>query len=88
VYARRTGALDDLVISLTAKGLTSGEIVSNLAQTYGRVDGGRRECQRSRFLPDAAARCAPVRPPSLGAVDLAQLRGGSHRGRRASGQQR
>ncbi|MET7391852.1 IS256 family transposase [Streptomyces sp. NPDC005444] len=34
-YARRTGALDDLVISLTAKGLTSGEIVSHLAQTYG-----------------------------------------------------
>ena len=36
-YARRTGALDDLVISLTAKGLTSGEIVSHLAQTYGMV---------------------------------------------------
>ncbi|MYV49697.1 transposase [Streptomyces sp. SID2888] len=35
VYARRTGALDDLVISLSAKGLTSGEIVSHLAQTYG-----------------------------------------------------
>ncbi|MEU8701642.1 IS256 family transposase [Streptomyces sp. NPDC048680] len=34
-YARRTGALDDLVMSLTAKGLTSGEIVSHLAQTYG-----------------------------------------------------
>ncbi|MCY0924372.1 IS256 family transposase, partial [Streptomyces sp. H27-G5] len=34
-YAHRTGALDDLVISLTAKGLTSGEIVSHLAQTYG-----------------------------------------------------
>ncbi|MET7843477.1 IS256 family transposase [Streptomyces sp. NPDC005356] len=34
-YARRRGALDDLVISLTAKGLTSGEIVSHLAQTYG-----------------------------------------------------
>jgi transposase-like protein len=34
-YARRTGALDDLVLSLTAKGLTSGEIVSHLAQTYG-----------------------------------------------------
>ncbi|MET7988885.1 transposase [Streptomyces sp. NPDC005281] len=34
-YSRRTGALDDLVISLTAKGLTSGEIVSHLAQTYG-----------------------------------------------------
>jgi putative transposase len=34
-YSRRTGALDDLVISLTAKGLTSGEIVSHLAQTHG-----------------------------------------------------
>lgn len=31
----RTGALDELVLSLTAKGLTSGEIVSHLAQTYG-----------------------------------------------------
>jgi putative transposase len=36
-YARRTGALDEMVISLTAKGLTSGEIVSHLAQTYGMV---------------------------------------------------
>jgi putative transposase len=34
-YPRRTGALDDLVLPLTAKGLTSGEIVSHLAQTYG-----------------------------------------------------
>ena len=34
-YARRTGALDELVLSLTAKGLTSGEIVAHLAQTYG-----------------------------------------------------
>ncbi|MCY0932615.1 transposase [Streptomyces sp. H27-H1] len=33
-YARRTGALDDRMTSLTAKGLTSGEIVSHLAQTY------------------------------------------------------
>lgn len=35
VYARRTGALDDLVLSLTVKCLTSGEIVSHLAQTCG-----------------------------------------------------
>ncbi|WP_371674163.1 hypothetical protein [Streptomyces sp. NBC_00289] len=35
MHARRTGALDDLVLSLTAKGLTSGEIVSRLTQTYG-----------------------------------------------------
>lgn len=34
-YSRRRGALDDLVISLTAKNLTSGEIVPHLAQTYG-----------------------------------------------------
>ncbi|MFE7532590.1 IS256 family transposase [Kitasatospora sp. NPDC057542] len=34
-YARRTGALDDLVLSLTAKGLTSGEIVAHLAEVYG-----------------------------------------------------
>ncbi|NMI54282.1 hypothetical protein FNV62_54410 [Streptomyces sp. RLB3-17] len=30
-YARRTGALDEMVLSLTAKGLTSGEIVAHLA---------------------------------------------------------
>ncbi|MER7960280.1 IS256 family transposase, partial [Streptomyces sp. NPDC096030] len=36
-YARRTGALDEMVISLTAKGLTSGEIVAHLAQVYGMV---------------------------------------------------
>lgn len=34
-YARRTGALDELVLSLTAKGLTSGEIVAHLAEVYG-----------------------------------------------------
>ncbi|MFI1488060.1 IS256 family transposase [Streptomyces sp. NPDC020747] len=35
-YARRTGAaLDEMVLSLTAKGLTSGEIVAHLAEAYG-----------------------------------------------------
>jgi len=34
-YARRTGALDEMVLSLTAKGLTSGEIVAHLAEVYG-----------------------------------------------------
>ena len=34
-YTRRTGALDDLVISPTTKGPTSAEIVSHFAQTYG-----------------------------------------------------
>jgi putative transposase len=33
--ARRTGALDEMVLSLTAKGLTSGEIVAHLAEVYG-----------------------------------------------------
>jgi len=34
-YARRTGGLDALVMSLTARGLTSGEIVAHLAEVYG-----------------------------------------------------
>ncbi|MFI6986745.1 transposase [Embleya sp. NPDC050154] len=34
VHARRTGALDEMVISLTAKGLTGGEIVAHLAEVY------------------------------------------------------
>ncbi|MFE2729300.1 transposase, partial [Kitasatospora sp. NPDC059327] len=34
-HARRTEGLDDLVVSLTAKGLTSGEIVAHLAEVYG-----------------------------------------------------
>ncbi|MFI8280780.1 transposase [Streptomyces sp. NPDC085929] len=34
-YARRTGALDDMVLSLTATGLTTGEIVAHLAEVYG-----------------------------------------------------
>ncbi|WSP87520.1 transposase [Streptomyces sp. NBC_01233] len=34
-YARRTGGLEEMVLSLTAKGLTSGEIVAHLAETYG-----------------------------------------------------
>jgi transposase-like protein len=34
VHSRRTGALDEMVISLTAKGLTGGEIVAHLAEVY------------------------------------------------------
>ncbi|MDH6711493.1 putative transposase [Kitasatospora sp. MAA19] len=34
-HARRTEGLDNLVVSLTAKGLTSGEIVAHLAEVYG-----------------------------------------------------
>nr|WP_241844467.1 transposase [Kitasatospora sp. CB01950] len=34
-YARRTGVLDEMVLSLTAKGLTGGEIVARLAEVYG-----------------------------------------------------
>ncbi|MFF3062513.1 transposase [Streptomyces sp. NPDC057909] len=34
-YARRTGGLEEMVLSLTAKGLTSGEIVAHLAEVYG-----------------------------------------------------
>lgn len=34
-YARRTSGLEEMVLSLTAKGLTSGEIVAHLAETYG-----------------------------------------------------
>ncbi|GAB2731634.1 hypothetical protein GCM10010442_61420 [Kitasatospora kifunensis] len=34
-HARRTECLDNLVISLTARGLASGEIVAHLAEVYG-----------------------------------------------------
>ncbi len=34
-HQRRTDGLDDLVISLTAKGLTTGEVVAHLAEVYG-----------------------------------------------------
>ncbi|MFF3160101.1 transposase, partial [Streptomyces sp. NPDC057910] len=34
-YARRTGGLEEMVPSPTAKGLTRGEIVAHLAGTYG-----------------------------------------------------
>jgi transposase-like protein len=34
-YARRTCGRDKMVLSLTAKGLISGEIVAHLAETYG-----------------------------------------------------
>jgi transposase-like protein len=33
-YARRTGALDEMVLSLSAKGLTTGEIVAHLGEVY------------------------------------------------------
>jgi putative transposase len=33
--ARRLGGIDDLVISLTAKGLTTGEVCAHLAEVYG-----------------------------------------------------
>lgn len=38
-HARRTEGLDNLVVSLTAKGLTSGEIVAHLAEVYGMTTG-------------------------------------------------
>ncbi|WP_253917254.1 transposase [Streptomyces sp. MNP-20] len=34
-YARRTGGLEEMVLSLTAKGLISGEVVAHLAEVYG-----------------------------------------------------
>jgi putative transposase len=34
-HARRTGALDEMVLSLTARGMTSGEIVAHLDEVYG-----------------------------------------------------
>jgi putative transposase len=34
-HARRTGGLDEMVLSLTARGLTSGQIVAHLAEVYG-----------------------------------------------------
>ena len=34
-HARRTGALDEMVLSLTARGMTSGEIVAHLGEVYG-----------------------------------------------------
>ncbi|WP_455678978.1 transposase [Streptomyces bacillaris] len=34
-YARRTGGLEEMVLSLTAKGPTSGDIVAHLADAYG-----------------------------------------------------
>ncbi|MFJ2193619.1 site-specific integrase, partial [Kitasatospora sp. NPDC087861] len=37
---RRTEGLDNLVVSLTAKGLTSGEIVAHLAEVYAGRPGG------------------------------------------------
>ncbi|MER5359061.1 transposase [Streptomyces sp. NPDC002785] len=33
--ARRTGALDEMVLSLTARGMASGEIVAHLEEVYG-----------------------------------------------------
>jgi putative transposase len=32
---QRTGGVDDLVISLVAKGLTTGEVIAHLAEIYG-----------------------------------------------------
>ena len=44
---RRLTGVDDMVISLSAKGLTHGEIAAHLAEVYGaRISGGR-----SRPLP-------------------------------------
>ncbi|MER6431665.1 transposase [Streptomyces sp900105245] len=51
-YARRTGGLEEMVLSLTAKGLTSGEIVAHqgtglahLCPTSG--EGGQRPWSRT-----------------------------------------
>lgn len=54
-YARRTGALDEMVLSLTAKGLTSGEIVLQ------RQPHGGRARRRGWCSPHGSAK-APRRP--------------------------
>ncbi|MFF1746844.1 transposase [Streptomyces mirabilis] len=71
-YAHRTGALDEMVLSLTAKGLTSGEIVAHLGETYGMTttketvstitDGALESMAewRTGKFPVAGARMAPT----------------------------
>ncbi|MFD3375103.1 MULTISPECIES: transposase [unclassified Streptomyces] len=34
-YTRRTSPLNEMVLSLTAEGLTSGEIIAHLSEVYG-----------------------------------------------------
>jgi putative transposase len=48
--ARRTGALDEMVLSLTARGMTSGEIVAHLDEVYG-MKTSRRRSPRSPTRP-------------------------------------
>ncbi|UXY32233.1 transposase [Streptomyces sp. HUAS TT20] len=66
-YARRTGALDEMVLSLTAKGLTSGDIVAHLAEVYGMSSGN--EAASSRLvLPGAYTQSPPCHMASCRAL--------------------
>jgi transposase-like protein len=50
---RRFGGIDDLVISLTAKGLTTGEVAAHLAEGYGR------RCPRTTSPPSPTGYWTP-----------------------------
>ena len=95
-YARRTGALDEMVLSLTAKGLTSGEIVAHLAEVYGMKTSketistitdkalesmsGMAHPPARRGLPGRLHRRHPRQDPRRAGRQPADLRG--HRGHR------
>src|SRR2546426_2905540 len=97
---RRLTGVDDLVISLVAKGLTTGEVCAHLAEIYGadvsrdtvsritdRVLEGMAEWQNrplDRGLPGAVHRCHPRQDPRRGGGQPAHLRGGGRHDRRGT----
>ena len=97
--SRRLGGVEDLVVSLSAKGLTHGEICAHLAEVYGaevskdritaitdRVMDGLNEWQ-SRPLPGVSGdlhRLHPREDPRWSGRQPSHLRGaGGHGGWRA-----
>ena len=77
---RRLGGVDSMVISLTAKGLTTGEVEAHLAEVYPTTSPGRRS-RRSPTGARSARRVADpaVRPGLPGRVrrrDVVKIRDG------------
>nr|WTB35491.1 transposase [Streptomyces sp. NBC_00830] len=73
-YARRTGGLEEMVLSLTAKGLTSGEIVAHLAEVYGMETSK----ETVSTITDKAGRSLRGRRSATGAAGRPRCRWSGH----------
>ncbi|MFD3306924.1 transposase [Streptomyces sp. NPDC058694] len=60
-YTRRTGPLNEMVLSLTAEGLTSGEIIAHLSEVYGMTTTKESVSTTTDKALESMAESAPAR---------------------------